>query len=157
MVIRKKDIKRFWSKVDKKLDRKCWNWIAYKDRDGYGQIWFNRKMLLAHRFSWMIHFDSIPEGLLVCHKCDNKSCVNPNHLFLGTNKDNTKDMFDKGRASLRSGENQIQAKLTYRKVKKIISLYRTKKYLQREIGIKFGVSQPTISNILNSKTWSKKQ
>ncbi len=75
----------------------CWLWTAYVDRDGYGNITINRKPTPAHRASWELFKGTIPKGLLVCHKCDTPACVNPDHLFLGTHKDNIRDSFAKGR------------------------------------------------------------
>ena len=94
---------RFWNKVNKEgqihfiLRTKCWIWTAHKYPKGYGQFGFNGKVTAAHRVSWILHYGPIPEGLLVCHRCDNPSCVNPEHLFLGTAKDNAEDMGRKGR------------------------------------------------------------
>lgn len=75
----------------------CWNWIAGKSDKGYGSFCYNNKNYPAHRASWTIHYGRIPDGLLVCHKCDNPQCVNPNHLFLGTHRDNARDMVRKDR------------------------------------------------------------
>jgi len=85
---------RFWSKVNKSGD--CWLWEAAKQKE-YGWFWHNGQGVAAHRFSWMMHYDEIPEGLHVLHKCDVKLCVNPNHLFLGTHQDNMKDLMEKRR------------------------------------------------------------
>ena len=91
---------RFFDKVHKTSS--CWIWTGSKNRKGYGQMSFGRrgtKPVQAHRASWCIHFVYLPKGLWVLHRCDNPSCVNPRHLFLGTAQDNTDDMFRKGRAS----------------------------------------------------------
>ncbi len=88
---------RFWSKVNKTDN--CWNWLACKTKDGYGRIFIKDKVLLAHRVSWAIHDGQIPKGLQVLHRCDNPSCVNPAHLFLGTVSDNMRDSVAKGRNS----------------------------------------------------------
>ena len=90
---------RFWNKVDKSAgEGSCWNWIAYKKRDGYGWFGVHRKeLILAHRYSWVLSHGAIPAGMNVLHKCDNPACVNPNHLWLGTLADNNKDMCRKGR------------------------------------------------------------
>ena len=97
---------RFWEKVDKNgpihptLTTPCWIWTAFCNADGYGVFGTGAKTLISpHRFSWELHFGPIPDGLWVLHKCDNPPCVNPSHLFLGTQLDNIQDMLSKGRAS----------------------------------------------------------
>jgi hypothetical protein len=92
-------VERFWIKVD--TGGICWEWLGGKNPKGYGHL--NREIngrnlpIRAHRFSWMIHYGEIPEGMCVCHKCDNPGCVRPEHLFLGTISDNGKDAWRKGR------------------------------------------------------------
>jgi len=84
----------FWKQVDKSGgDDACWIWNGYKLTSGYGQYYH----VGAHRVAWIETHGDIPDNLLVCHHCDNPSCVNPKHLFLGTHRDNTQDMIAKGR------------------------------------------------------------
>ncbi len=91
---------RFWPKVGKpNRTSGCWNWTGATINTGYGSICHDGKHCLAHRASWQIHKGEIPGKLLVLHRCDNRLCVNPAHLFLGTKKDNAIDMVKKGRNS----------------------------------------------------------
>ena len=144
---------RFWQQVDKKQNNLCWNWIGYYNKNGYGKIKINRKMISTHRFCWKIHFGEISKDLCVLHTCDNPRCVNPNHLFLGTQQDNIKDMILKNRQYHPKGENNCKAKLTSYQVKQIRLFCNQKKLTQTQIGKMFNVNNPTISKIKNNKTW----
>lgn len=152
--------KRFWSKVNKNGSipqhcpelGNCWEWTGVKfHSSGYGQFSYKLKTVSSHRYSWYLAYGEIPEGLFVLHKCDNKICCNPNHLFLGTQKDNSDDKVSKQRHT--KGNNHGMSKLTENQVFEIRRLWNTGKYYQREIGEMFDVSQTAISNILLRKTW----
>lgn len=104
-------VERFMSKVVK-VDGGCWIWIASFDRkSGYGQIQRGKRgqgLAKAHRVSFEIHCGLVPKGMMVCHRCDNKKCVNPDHLFLGTAKDNTTDMISKKRGHWQENRPSLQ-------------------------------------------------
>ncbi len=89
---------RFWSKVDVRGEDECWNWQAAKDERGYGRVGTEPgSVALSHRMAYQLHTGLAAEGKFVCHRCDNPSCCNPKHLFIGTPLDNNRDMYAKGR------------------------------------------------------------
>jgi hypothetical protein len=133
----------FWRRVDKKGPDDCWIWIGSTTTHGYGQF-----KLGAHRYSWELANGPIPAGYLVCHTCDVRNCVNPNHLFLGTNKDNLHDASLKGRLS--RGENHPSAILTKEEV---IEIYKSNKP-RMELKKIYHVSYRVIERIKNRKTWA---
>ena len=154
MNITQKDKDRFCKKMNKSGD--CWEWTASKDRQGYGYFGFRGKTWKSHRVSWVIHNGEIPSGLLVCHKCDHPSCVNPAHLFLGTHTDNMRDAIKKGRNALLGlkGEASPNSKLTKIQVLEIREIYRYRgNNNQRFLAKKYGVSRHTIEKAVNRKTW----
>jgi hypothetical protein len=131
----------------------CWMWQGnVGPSHGYGTIKFENKMYMAHRASYEQHCGDIPEGLLVCHKCDVRTCINPDHLFLGTHSDNNWDCADKGRKP--RGESHHMTKLTESDVKKIRAIYKSGKHSQRQIGKMFGMHQANISLIVLRKRWN---
>ena len=153
-----KGIERFWNKVNKKNDDECWEWTANTLARGYGRICINNKMYLAHRVSWVIHNGAIPDhnsyhGICVCHTCDNPCCVNPAHLFLGTNKENLQDMQKKGRLVNHKGEKHGSHKLTEKEVIEIREKYIPYKYTQSKLAKEYGVTQVEIYYILKYITW----
>lgn len=152
-------VERFWPKVAR--GDGCWEWTGHK-LEGYGRITEggdNGKDLAAHRVSWEIHCGPIPDGLCVCHHCDNPSCVRPDHLFLGTPQDNARDMASKGRAPLQRhphlyrGTAKGGCKLTEDAVREIRKLGETD-MTQRAIARQFGVAPPVICTILKRTAWA---
>ena len=154
----KKYIYEFWNRVIK--TNNCWMWngsrLNSKNKNNlvYGifQIYKNgiQKSYMAHRISWFLKNGDIPDNLMVCHKCDNPLCVNPDHLFLGTNIDNMKDMVSKRRSA--SGDKNGRRKLNEEKIKEIIKRYRTGEY-STSLGREYGVSSGTICSVAEGKTW----
>lgn len=147
---------RFWNKVDKVNGGVLghWNWIAGVNKAGYGRVNINRKAILAHRVSYEMKFGKIPKNLHVLHKCDYPPCVNPDHLFLGTQNDNNHDRDLKGRAVL--GEDRSQSKLTMKKANQIRELYKTGKYSHRSLGKKFNISSAIIFHVIHNHAWRVK-
>lgn len=145
-------IDRFWGKVDIQGRNDCWEWIGAKQSNGYGNFSFNSCYILAHRFCWLIYFGKIPDGLFVLHHCDNRRCLNPKHLFLGTQKDNLKDMDLKGRRC--RGEKHHNSKLSENQIYEIRKKYIPWKYTQKKLSEEYGVSHKAISLIVNRKRWA---
>lgn len=139
----------------------CWIWTACKDIGGYGNFRLKGKTVKSHRFSWEHFKGEIPEGMKICHKCDTPACVNPDHLFLGTQKDNVIDMVAKGRDNHAFGETQGSSKLTWSDIDEIRNLYKrgrapfASEYSVRGLAYKFDVSRSQIRRILQGKSWSK--
>jgi hypothetical protein len=127
----------------------CLLWTGGQSQKGYGAYLTKKKWTLAHRASWEHHRGPIPAGLFVCHKCDVRLCVNPDHLFLGTGADNVADMDAKGRRAMRKGEAHPLAKLTNSAVVAIRADTRS----IRRIAASFGVSSTAIRDIKNRKSW----
>lgn len=151
---------RFWKKVDKDGPiiyehlGPCWVWTASSYGSGYGQFVVRAGLIVgSHRFSWEIHFGIIPNKLQVLHKCDNKACVNPNHLYLGTTKQNSDDAVDRGQIGV--GEVRWNHKLTDEKVMEILTLYISgdRRYGQTALSRRYGMSQSVIHEVVLGKTW----
>lgn len=148
----------------------CWPWSGHASAAGYGQIRWQRRMLKASRVSWMLAFGPIPDGLFVCHRCDNPPCVNPAHLFLGTHSENMADKIAKGRhargekhssaikasalyyANTPRGERHSRphARLGVSQILEIRAATESQSVLAR----RYSVSQPTINDIRRRRTWT---
>lgn len=138
---------RFHKKV-KISESGCHEWQGYIAKTGYGQIGYNYELLYTHRVAWMLANGPIPDGMFVCHKCDNRRCVNPEHLFLGTAKDNSVDMSRKGRST--RGERAYQAKLTEDQVR---YMRRSDERLT-DLAKRFGVARSTACLARSGKQWT---
>lgn len=137
---------KFWSLVDQTDG--CWEWAGGRNGRGYGLFRSSLSTQLAHRY--MAHLDGHDiEGLQVCHHCDNPSCVNPAHLFVGTAADNVVDMLNKGRFSHK------QRKLTVEEAASIVDLYAAGGCTQTELALEYGVSQPLVSKLVNGKVYTR--
>lgn len=146
-------LERLIFNLNKKVVKKdgCWDWIGVFDKDGYGLIPSGKKRIgRAHRISYLIHYGIDPGKKLVCHKCDNPACTNPDHLFLGDHRDNQNDSIRKKRAAL--GIRQPRAKLTENDVKKIRQLLADGVKGSR-IAEDFGVSPSIICEINKRRSW----
>lgn len=169
------DEARFWSKVNKAEDG-CWLWQGTLLRQGYGCFKISGQMFKAHRLAYQYTSGPIPEGLLICHKCDNPRCVHPDHLFLGTHKDNMADMSAKGRGYLNQPESRLKrvapdkhpshlyperfrgelnprARLTREQVETIRHRYERNEASQSKFAEEYGVAQTTISAVIRKANW----
>ncbi len=143
---------KFWSFVDKKGEDNCWEWTGNLFKQGYGRMYHHStKEPKAHRLSYMINIGNIPEGLLVCHICNNKSCVNPKHLYVGTNQDNSDDMKNSGRSL--TGEKASASKLKEEEVLKIRELFAKSERSLEDLGYQFNISAGSIHAIVTGLSW----
>lgn len=137
---------RFMAKVDRTDD--CWLWNGAVATDGYGKMNLHYKYASAHRVSYIHHHGTIPEGLIIRHRCRNRHCVNPDHLETGTRVDNMADKLRDGTDN--RGEKNHKAKLTAEQVLKIRNRANE---VQERLAEEFGVSSQSIGNILSQRTW----
>ena len=142
---------RFESKILKKTGG-CWEWMGVKDSKGYGRFRVKKRMILSHRFSFeFFNKSKIRKGKIICHSCDNPRCVNPDHLWEGTHKDNVLDKIKKGRCKYASGEDGPGAKLTNFMALKIHRMLGT----HQSIADKFCVKKHVVSDIKRNRTYQK--
>ena len=177
--ITEKNLINFWGKVDKEKSTffyngsKCWEWTAGQNPKGYGQFLAGRKMELAHRVAWVIANGEILDNLHVLHHCDNPSCVNPSHLFLGTELDNARDKEMKGRGnhargnrsarythpeSTARGECHGMSKLTWENVREIRRRYKWGGIGGddlKTLSLEFEVDASVIHDVVRNKTWKE--
>ena len=142
---------QFWERVSK--GDGCWEWMGKRNQQGYGAVWFHGVHWRAHRLAWQLTHATAPGTLEVCHRCDNPACVRPDHLFLGTSKDNSSDREQKGRGNHYDGHGR--AKLTADAVAEIRRLYRPR---DKELGgpalaRKYGVHHKRIYDVIHGRAW----
>lgn len=153
-----KTLARFWSKVRINETTECWDWKGcMRSKEGYGLFSIGRKDLSAPRFAYETFYGPIPKGLNILHSCDNRRCVNPNHLSPGTQSQNLKDCVLRGRHVPPKGERNGMSLLTYEKVSAIRSEYSGAWGSMTRLSEKFGVSVPTVHAIINNKRWKQEE
>lgn len=142
----------FYRHVTPGATHECWEWTGLRDRNGYGRYGVRSlpKLHLAHRAAWYLFREGMTANTEVCHHCDNPSCVNPNHLFLGTRGDNARDMVEKGRSN--RGTKHPNHKLTDEHVAEIKGRLAAGGS-QASLARQFGVAQSTVSRINSGDLW----
>lgn len=148
----KGESERFWEKVEKTDG--CWLWRAGLTMGGYGKFKLRGRSMNASRAVWIMERGPIDAGMFVCHRCDNPICVRPEHLFLGTPGDNTRDRDQKGRMARQKGESHGRHILTEEQVLEIRRRWTAGERPQGALAKAFGVCRPLISMIVNRKNWT---
>jgi len=150
-------VERLESRLDKSPASGCWLYLGARLPRGYGIIGAGgkRKKIYAHRAAWIVWRGPIPEGMHVCHRCDNPPCCNPDHLFLGTRSDNMRDCVQKNRLNVgdRRGTNNGRAKLSEEQVREIRECYAKGGVSQSQLAAKFNIWQTHISRIIRRQAW----
>lgn len=144
-------VNRFWTHVNKREVNECWEWTAARDKDSYGVTWANGHSIGAHRMSWIIFNGAIPNGVQVLHKCDNPPCVNPNHLWAGTDGDNKADKISKQRQA--RGVDQYSAKLDEAKIREI-RIRRINGETLSSIAASYSVTVQTVWKVVKRILWN---
>jgi hypothetical protein len=151
-VYRRRDPLERLRKKSRAAGNGCLEYTGCKDGLGYGHFWMNDRLWLAHRAAWELEECPIPDGMLVCHRCDNPSCIAVAHLFLGSDADNSRDMVTKGRGRVLRGRDNPRAKLTEHQVR---SIRRADAHGMMRVTLahKYGVSDAQITRICRGESW----
>lgn len=142
------EIERFWQKVKQGEPEQCWEWIGGKKTRGYGAFTVRRQQHGAHRIAYYLHYGVEPADKLVCHKCDNTSCVNPSHLFLGTHLDNNRDRAAKGRGNIPQGDGHHLTRVPNAIAIQVCQMVKDGAS-HREAAAKFGLREKHVSKIVH--------
>lgn len=147
-------MKGFWDRVD--TSGECWEWQGARTRDGYGVVSVFGNAERSHRVAYILEYGRIPNGRIICHSCDNPSCVRPAHLFVGTDKDNSDDKKLKGRGvnGIHLGEKNPSSKVTWPIVAAIREEYTTGDITQRLLAEKYGIVQSQVGRIVRGEHWT---
>ena len=132
-------------------DNGCIEWIGAISSTGYGSLTYKQRRYTSHKISYTINYGKVPKGLCVLHKCDNRSCINPDHLFLGTLKDNVHDMMQKGRNNQAREFGNNNCKLSNQQVVDIRESYKTQKTSHRKLAKEYGVNHRVIGRIITGE------
>lgn len=147
---------KFWHYVDKRGPDECWLWKrSTATNNGYGRFWINGSHMIASRYAYEQSIGPIPEGMEVCHTCDNPACVNPAHLFLGSHTDNMRDASQKRRLRAPHGESHPSAKFSWKQVRKMRRDFETNPQPIAHIARRHKVHPSTIRSILSRETWKE--
>lgn len=154
MKLSKHDVARFWSKVNVSDRTSCWEWTGSILPSGYGEFSINHRNCRAHRIAYeFMTGEEVPEGMSVCHSCDNPKCVNPSHLWVGTHIENMRDMDRKGRRRAPRGTERPNAILNEDDVREIRRRYETGRVTHLQMATEYGVHKTTITRIVNRQNW----
>jgi hypothetical protein len=145
---------RLLNNIKKNEETECWEWQGNLGKNGYGKVRWNMNNLTTHRAAYEVFNREIPKNLCVCHTCDNRKCINPEHLWIGSSRENTKDKVKKGRQYCQAGEKSHSANLTWEKVRAIRKLKKEGNTL-KTLSEQFDCSISNVSSIINQRSWKE--